>query len=368
MLIIILLLVGGLVALTIGAELLVRGASRLAALARISPLVIGLTVVAFGTSAPELTVSTISAFKGESEIALGNVVGSNIFNVLFILGISALIVPLSVQTQLLRFDVPLLIGVSIFTWILGFDGRIGTIDGAILVAGLTAYTIWSIRASRRESAAAQAEFAREYNSGATGAAREPTHSLSVSLLLTAAGLGLLVAGSNWFVEGAIEVATLLGMSDLVIGLTIVAGGTSLPEVFTSIVAAIKGERDIAVGNVIGSNLFNLLCVLGMSGFASGIMGYGGISIPDSALRFDLIVMTAAAIACLPIFFTGHVISRWEGGLLLAYQIIYTTLLVVAETAQPTLNTLEYAVLVFAVPLTVVILIVDVYRQMRRRPE
>ena len=337
----------------------------MAALARISPLVIGLTVVAFGTSAPELTVSTISAFEGNSEIALGNVVGSNILNILLILGISALIVPLTVQTQLLRFDVPLLIGVSIFTWVVGFDGRIGTFDGALLVAGLVFYVIWSIRASRKESAAVQAEYEEEYGAEAVGASNGGWRSLATSLALTIAGLALLVLGSDWFVEGAIEVATLLGMSDLVIGLTIVAAGTSLPEVFTSVVAAIKGERDIAVGNVIGSNLFNLLCVLGISGLTSDLMGFGGISVPDKALRFDLIVMTAAAIACLPIFFTGHVISRWEGGLFLAYEVIYTTWLIVAETHHPSLGSFQYAVLVFALPLTVMVLLVDVYRHARR---
>lgn len=362
MFMIVVLLVGGLIALTVGAELLVRGAARLAALARISPLVIGLTVVAFGTSAPELTVSTIAAFEGKSEIAFGNVVGSNIFNVLFILGISALIVPLTVRSQLLRFDVPLVIGISILTWFLGMDGKIGLLDGAILASGLVAYTVWSIRASRKESAAIQAEFAEEFGEAADPSLGTGTKGVMVSLALTAVGLGLLVLGSHWFVDGAIRVAKLVGMSDLVIGLTIVAAGTSLPEVFTSVVAAIKGERDIAVGNVIGSNIFNLLSVLGLSGIASSLAGFGGIAVPESALRFDVIVMIGAVAICMPIFWTRHMISRWEGGLFLAYQVIYTTWLIMSEQGNPSLDSLQSLVLFAILPVTLLILGIDAIRQ------
>lgn len=356
-----LLLVGGLVALTVGAEFLVRGASRLAALARVSSLVIGLTVVAFGTSAPELVVSVKTAFAGNSEIALGNVVGSNIFNVLFILGVSALIVPLTVQTQLLRFDVPLLIGVSILTGIVGFDGRIGAIDGVILFSGLIAYTVWSIHSSRKESAAVQAEFDQEYSAQAMDGNDGPLRRVVLPIVITVLGLLLLGFGADWFVRGAIKVAELLGMSDRVIGLTIVAVGTSMPEVFTSVVAAIKGERDIAVGNVIGSNIFNILCVLGVSSIVSSVMGFGGIEVTEKALRFDLVVMTFVAVACLPIFFTGHVISRWEGALFLAYEVIYMWWMVVVEIKHPSLNSLKWAVLAFALPLTVLILLGDVVR-------
>ena len=362
------LLVGGLTALTVGAELLVRGAARLAALARISPLVIGLTVVAFGTSAPELTVSTIAAFEGKSEIAFGNVVGSNIFNVWFILGISAMIVPLTVRSQLLRFDVPLVIGISILTWFLGMDGKIGLIDGLILASGLIAYTVWSIRASRRESAAIQAEFAEEYGAAADPALGTGSKGVMISLALTAAGLALLVLGSGWFVDGAIQVAKILGMSDLVIGLTIVAVGTSLPEVFTSVVAAIKGERDIAVGNVVGSNLFNLLSVLGLSGIASSLAGFGGIVVPESALRFDVIVMIGAITICMPIFWTRHIISRWEGALLLSCQVIYTTWLIMAEQSHPSLATLQKLVLFGILPVTLLILAADSLRQYLRGSE
>ena len=368
MFMIVMLLLGGLTALTVGAELLVRGAARLAALARISALVIGLTVVAFGTSAPELTVSTIAAFEGKSEIAFGNVVGSNIFNVFFILGISALIVLLTVRSQLLRFDVPLVIGISILTWFLGMDGKIGLIDGLILASGLIAYIVWSIRASRRESAAIQAEFAEEYGAAADPALGTGSKGVMISLALTAAGLALLVVGSGWFVDGAIQVAKILGMSDLVIGLTIVAAGTSLPEVFTSVVAAIKGERDIAVGNVIGSNIFNLLSVLGLSGVVSSLAGFGGIIVPESALRFDVIVMIGAVALCMPIFWTRHMISRWEGALFLSYQVIYTTWLIMAEQGHPSLATLQKLVLFGILPVTLLILASDSIRQYLRGSE
>lgn len=357
-----LMLVGGLVVLTVGAEFLVRGASRLAALARVSPLVIGLTVVAYGTSMPEMTVSSLSAWQGNADIALGNVVGSNIFNVLFILGISALIIPLTVHVQLLRFDVPLMVGVSILTWCVAFDGTISLIDGLLFLLGIFAYTGWSIHASRKENLANQAEFETEYGAPAKN------HKLRQALLSTAlvvVGLVCLVVGSKWFVDGAIAVARMLEVDERIIGLTLVAAGTSLPEVATSIVAAIKGERDIAVGNVIGSNLFNMLGVLGMAGVLGTLAGGDGITVTENYLRFDIPVMIAIAVACLPIFFAGHTIYRWNGGLLLFYYVVYTTLLVMEQRGSPNLSTFTNAVVVFLLPLTVVVLAIDVWRHLKR---
>ena len=359
-----LLLAGGLIVLTIGAELLVRGASKLAAIARISPLVIGLTVVAYGTSAPEMTVSAITAVQGKTDIALGNVVGSNIFNVLFILGVSALIIPLSVNVQLLRFDVPLMIGVSCLAWVLAIDGRISLLDGSFLFAGLIAYTVWSIYASRRESGLVQQEFAAEFGPPEPPASGFRSRQLLASAGVVLAGLALLVLGSKWFVDGASELARLAGLSELVIGLTIVAAGTSLPEVATSVVAAIKGERDIAVGNVIGSNLFNLMGVLGVSGILSGLSGSEGLSVSENALRFDIPVMIAAAIGCLPIFLTGRTIHRWEGAVLLGYDVVYTAWLIFAAYGHPGLVTLKNAVIIFVIPLTVLLLLADLARHLR----
>ena len=357
-----LLIIGGLVVLTVGAELLVRGASRLAALARVSPLVIGLTVVAYGTSTPELTVSALSAWRGEADIALGNVVGSNIFNVLFILGLSATIIPLTVNVQLLRFDVPLMIAASIMTWVVAFDGTIGLEDGILFLMGIAAYTGWSIHASRRENIASQAEFAAEYGAAPAGN-KGLQAAISVGLVLV--GLVLLVLGSKWFVDGSITVARLIGIDERVIGLTLVAAGTSMPELATSVVAAIKGERDIAVGNIVGSNIFNILAVLGAAGVLGTIAGDDGILVKETYLRFDIPVMIGVAIACLPVFFAGRTISRWNGVLFLAYYVIYTTWLVLAELRNPNLATLTWAVLVFIMPLTIVVLLIDVVASLRK---
>jgi cation:H+ antiporter len=314
-----LLLAIGLAILTAGAEVLVRGAVGLATAMKVSPLVIGLTVVAFGTSAPELVVSLRSAFTGQPEIALGNVVGSNVFNVLVILGLSALIVPLRVDQQLVRLDVPLMIAASIAVYLMSLDGGIGRLDGALLTAGLVAYTTWSIRKSRQENnPAVLAEYEQEFAPPAAGGL-----SLLVQLGLVAAGLGMMILGSGLFVDSAVSIARGWGFSELVIGLTLVAAGTSLPEVATSLVAAFKGERDIAVGNVVGSNLFNLMCVLGVTGLAAP----GGIPVDAEAIQQDIPVMVLVALACLPVFLIGHAIERWEGLVLLAFYVLYTAALI-----------------------------------------
>jgi cation:H+ antiporter len=332
---------GGLAFLIIGAESLVRGASRLAAAVGISPLVLGLTVVAYGTSAPELAVSVQSSLSGRAAIALGNVVGSNIFNVLFILGISALIMPLAVSHQLVRLDVPLMVGVSVLTLILAVDGRFGRFDGVLLFSGLVIYTIFSIRQSRRESTHQQA--------GQSAGFVVVTSCLFAVLI----GLVLLVLGSRWLVTGAVAIAKLFGLSELAIGLTVVAAGTSLPEVATSIIASIRGERDIAVGNVVGSNIFNILAVLGLS----SIVAPNGVSVSSSALHFDIPVMIAVAFACLPIFFTGHVIARWEGLLFFGYYLAYTLYLILATIQHGTLPVFSHIMMVFVLPLTAVTLLV-----------
>jgi cation:H+ antiporter len=340
---VILFLLLGLALLVVGAEALVRGASRLASALGISPLVIGLTVVAFGTSSPELAVSVQSAWAGSANIALGNVVGSNIFNVLFILGLSALVIPLTVSRQLIRFDVPIMIGVSVLVLLLGLDGRIGRIEGIILFAGIVAYTAFLIRQSRKETKRARDEFSEEY------AVKEAQGAGQVvkNIALTLGGLGLLVLGSDWLVESAVKIAQVLGVSDLVIGLTVVAAGTSMPELVTSVVAAKRGERDIAVGNIVGSNIFNILCVLGFSAMVSP----GGIPVEAAALRFDIPVMIAVAVSCFPIFFSGMVISRGEGLLFTFYYVAYTAYLVLSALQHPALGHFSAFMLYGALPLT-----------------
>lgn len=354
------LIVIGLAGLVLGGELLVRSASRLAAVVGISPLVIGLTVVAFGTSAPELAVSVKACLAGETDIAVGNVVGSNIFNVLLILGISALIAPLIVSSQLIRIDVPLMIGASVLALLLGVDGTIGRIDGLVLFTGLVCYTVWTVLKSHKESAAVKDEFGQEYAARAKLSGKQ----ILLQILVIIGGLVVLGFGAQWVVSGTVSIGRLFGMSELLIGLTIVAAGTSLPEVATSVLASIRGERDIAVGNVVGSNIFNLTCVLGLS----AAIVPNGVEVSDSAIRLDIPVMIAVAVACLPIFLTGHLIARWEGGLFFGYYLGYTTYLVLAATIPAVSRTFGFVMLVFVVPLTVITLVVGVVRSWHSRSE
>ena len=335
-----------------GAELLVRGASRLAIAAGISPLVVGLTVVAFGTSSPELAVTVGSAYAGQAAVALGNVVGSNIFNVLFILGVSALIAPLVVAQQLVRLDVPLMIVASVAVLLLGLDGRIDRIDGALLFLGVVAYTVFLVRLSRRETAAIEAEYEEAFGDDPEAG---PRPLVDIALLL--AGLGLLVVGSQWLVDAAVTTATTLGVSELVIGLTIVAVGTSLPEVATSVLATVRGERDIAVGNVVGSCIFNLLAVLGLG----SVVAPDGVPVPQGALTFDVPVMVAVAIAALPVFFTGYLIARWEAAVFLGYYVAYAGYLVLDATDHALAGQLGTAMAFFVLPLTALTLAVAVVR-------
>ncbi|MBK9387549.1 MAG: calcium/sodium antiporter [Planctomycetes bacterium] len=310
-------LLAGFALLTVGGDALVRGSSSIAARFGISPLVVGLTLVALGTSAPEIATSVAAALSGRGDIALGNVVGSNLFNILFILGGTALITPLAVQQKLIVIDVPLMAAVSLVAWFLAQDGTIDRAEGLFLCAGLVAYLILCVATAKREPRAVQQQYAAEY---AAPVARQPP--LARELLLIAAGLAVLVLGSRWLVDGASALAAALGASELVIGLTIVAAGTSLPEVATSVIAALKGERDIAVGNVIGSNLFNLLGVLGIA----SVVAPSGVPVAPAALHFDLPVMVFSAIVCVPICYIGSRVSRGEGALLLGMYVAYLAVL------------------------------------------
>lgn len=353
--------IGG-VGLIIGAELLVRGASRLAAAVGITPLVIGLTVVSLGTSAPEIAISIDASLRGHADMALGNVVGSNIFNVLLILGVSALIGPLIVAQRLLWWDVPLMIGFAILMLLLGLDGTIGRLDGMGLSICLVAYVWWAIQLNRREDREIQDEYAEAYSPAQRGSARHVT----IQLALIIGGLAVLVLSADWFVQGAAIIAQALGISDLVVSLTIVAAGTSLPEVAVSVLASYRRERDIAVGNVVGSSIFNILAVLGLSAVAIP----SGITVPSAALHFDVPVMIAAFVACLPICFTGHLISRWEGGLFVGYYAAYTMYLILDASAHDALPVFSQIMLIFVIPLTIVTLLIGVARscrQSQRRP-
>lgn len=347
----------GLLLLIGGAEILVRGASRLAMAVGISPLVVGLTVVAFGTSSPELMVSIQTALSGQPALMVGNVVGSNIFNVLLILGLSALITPLAVAQQLIRWDVPLMIGLSFIILFFVQDYKLSRVECVLLATALLAYVVFTVIESRRESKAVRAEYEEAFGVPETAARTWP-----VDLLLVAAGLGGLALGSRWLVDSAVSFAAALGVSELVIGLTIVAAGTSLPEVATSVVASIKGERDIAVGNVVGSNIFNILAVLGIG----GLFTVNGVAVSERAVAVDIPVMVAVAAICLPLFFTGSRLSRWEGGLLLGYYIAYTAYLVLAATQNVRLSVFADAMLFVVIPATLLVVGVTVVRSLRQR--
>jgi cation:H+ antiporter len=342
----------GLATLVAGAESLVRGASKFALSLGVSPLVVGLTVVAFGTSAPEMAVSVGASLGGKPDLAVGNVVGSNIANILLILGISAVVAPLLVAEQIIRQEIPVMIGASVLMVVMALDGNISRIEAAALLLLVVAYTFFLIRQSRRASAATAGEYAAEMPADA----RWDRH-WSVQLLLIAAGLAALVLGAHWLVESAVAFARVFGVSDLVIGLTVVAVGTSMPEIATSLVAALRGQRDIAVGNVIGSNVFNILAVLGVTGLVSS----GGIPISEAARNFDLWVMLAVAFACLPIMLTGREIARWEGVVFLGYYAAYTAWLILAAQRHAALGGFSSIMLGYVMPLTVITLIVSVMR-------
>jgi cation:H+ antiporter len=354
----VLLFVAGIVLLIWGADLLVRGAAHLAAMAGISPLVIGLTVVAMGTSAPELAVSLRAALAGQAELTLGNVIGSNIANVLLILGLAAAAAPLLVAARVLQREVPTMIGVSLLLWLLAADGVIGKFDGLVLVGLLVVFLMVTVMLERRSA-----------GDGMPGPVSASEHSRGGALRNLGLLIGvliLLVAGAQWLVDGAVAFARTLGVSELIIGLTVVAVGTSLPEIATSVLASLRGEREIAVGNVVGSNILNILGVLGLT----AVLAPQPVPVPPSALAFDIPVLVATAVACLPIFFNGRMIARWEGALFLAYYIAYTSYLVLAVSGSAALPTFSIAMLFFAIPLTLVTLAVVTLRglqQSRRAP-
>ena len=350
--------VAGLIILVLGAEILIRGASRLAAAVGVTPLVIGLTVVAFGTSSPELAVNLQAAAIGDTSIGLGNILGSSIFNILVILGITAIISPLKVAQQLVRLDIPVMIGVSILAYLVSLDGRISRLEGFFLAIGLVVYILFLLKKCPDECQAVKDEYAQEFGTGPLKGARAWLNNIG----LVVAGLVMLTLGSQWLVNGAEYLAQALGLSQLIIGITIVALGTSLPEVATSVIAALRGERDIAAGNAIGSNIFNILSVLGLTSLVSP----KGIFVPMPALTFDFPVMIAVAVAAMPIFFTGNVISRWEGWLLLGYYVTYALYLILDASQHDALPIFSNVMIAFVLPITILTLLIFVVREARAR--
>lgn len=343
----------GVILLVGGGELLVRGASSLAVRAGMSSLVVGLTVVAAATSAPELAVTTGAVLDGETALAIGNVVGSNIANVLLILGISALAAPLVVRRVLVRMDVPVLVGLSLLTLLLALDGEIGRGDGIVLLGLLVVHAVLAVVVSRRDPDVQEGQSAP---SGGPG--------VLVSVALVAVGVALLVLGARVLVTGAVSIATGLGVSGLVVGLTVVAVGTSLPELATSVIATIRGERDLAVGNIVGSCIFNLGMVLGLP----ALLAPGGLAVPAAAVALDLPLMIAAAVALAPVVFTGYRVGRREGGLFLLLYAAYVGYVVLDATSHDALQGFTTMMVLFVLPLVALALFGAVAYDLGRRKE
>ena len=344
--------IGGLIALIAGAELLIRGSAKAALFFGMSPLVVGLTIVAMGTSAPELAVSIHSGMEGKAGIALGNVIGSNIINILLILGVSAIITPLRVDQRLVQIEVPIMIAASFIVFFMAMNGNISRTEGVLLFSGIIFYILYTFRKSSREKAKVIEEYESEF-----GSRKDITKkSLFFSMIFIVVGFVLLIKGSEYLVDGAVFIARYFDVSEFIISILIIAMGTSLPEAATSIVAGIKGENDIAVGNAIGSNIFNLLSVLG----AASIFAPGGIDVDPEALYFDIPVMIAVAIACLPIFI-AQPITRARGSLFFGYFVAYVIFLIFSTINHPYLITYKQIMLLFVIPLTVVTLIYMMYK-------
>ncbi|MEM6980331.1 MAG: calcium/sodium antiporter [Planctomycetota bacterium] len=323
-------LIAGAALLLIGGEGVVRGASRLAMLAKLSPLFIGLTVVSLGTSAPEMAVSVSTAMKGQADITIGNVVGSNLFNMLMIVGVSAACLPLPVEKQITRFDVPVMLGATVLMWVLGLSGSLSRIDSVIFLTCLLVYFIVSFRLGKQKGSSAVDDELRDLTNSIS---QESTtlgliRGLIINMLILIAGIAALILGCEWFVAASVYFARIFGLSEVVIGLTIVSAGTSLPELVTSVAATLKGQRGIAIGNAVGSTTLNVLAVLGVTALAAP----SGVAFDQSVLWVDAPIMIAVAAFSWLLFRTGHVIKRWEGGLLVLVYIGYIVYLLKRNNA------------------------------------
>lgn len=343
-------LLSGLFLLIVGAELMVRAAVRLAARLHLRPLIIGLTIVALGSSAPQMAVSLQAVQAHTPDIAVSSVIGSSIFNILVTLGLSALIIPLRVSRQLVRLDIPLMIGASLLVFVLAWNEELGRFDGILLLGALALYLGLLLRQSRHST--------RPHSDQP----HDPQAPWFTSLLMIVGGLGMLVFAGHLLLGAAVVVATDLGFSERVIGLTVVAVGTSLPELATSLIAALRGQRDIAVGNVIGANLFNLLGVLGLT----ALIAPTPLSVSPNALDFDLPVMLGVAALCLPVFYSGYRVTRAEGLLLLGLYLAYGLHVVSFTTGMPLAGKLERLMLFYVLPTLLAFLFFTSVRAWRRQ--
>lgn len=335
-----------------GADLLVRAAVRLASRWRVRPLIIGLSMVAFGSSAAQLVISLQATFSGAQDIAVSSVFGSNIFNLLVTLGLTAVLTPLRVSRTLVRLDIPLMIGAGLLVWLLSLNQQLGRLEGLALLFGLALYLFLIRRQARRQQRPLPV-------------AGQPASRAWPQLLVLLAGLGLLIAGGHLLLDAAVDIAEGYGLSDRIIGLTIVAVGTSMPELATSVIAALRGQRDLAVGNVVGSCLFNLLGVLGLTAVIAPLP----LTISPNALAFDLPVMVAVAALCLPLFLAGWRITRAEGIALLGLYLAYGLHVVAFSTGLGLATRLERLMLLYGLPLLAALLLASfvlAWRKQRRK--
>jgi cation:H+ antiporter len=305
-----LLIVAGLAGLLAGADLLVRGGSALASYLGVRPIVIGLTVVSLGTSLPELAIGIDAVREGSPGLAVGNIVGTNLVNILFILGLSALLLPIAFERRTLRFDLPAMTAASLALWLLALDGSLTRVDGAILCAGGVTYTAGIVWTSRREPAPVTADYERTTARGG--------RALPLQMLIMLAGIGLVLLGAELLVDGAVEVARSLEVSEATIGLTVIAIGTSAPELVTTITSTLRGDRDIAVGNLLGSTVYNIALILGITVLAAP----GGFDVPEEVIAADLLVLAVVALITVPVLLSGHRVSRVEGGAFVAAYVGY----------------------------------------------
>ena len=321
----------GLAGLIVGAEFFLRAVDRFGLKWGVSPMVMGLTVVAFATGAPELAISLKAAMNDSADLVLGNIIGSNIANILLILGITGFITPLQIKLRIVRIDVPIVIAMSIVLYLLALDGVLSLTDGIVLLLGLLTYSVFTFLQIRKNKVDISELYGHEEVELATGTL---FYVKNIGLLL--AGLALIALGANWMVSSAVTIAQLLGMSELVVGLTIVSIGTSLPEIATSMTAARKGNADIAVANVLGSNLYNIMLTLGLT----IVVAPGVLEVSRNALMLDMPFMIAVAVGCIPIFLTGFDLDRKDASLFLFYYAAYLIYLILEATGSEYLGWIE----------------------------
>lgn len=351
-----LIFAAGLILTLGGAEMFVRSAVGLATMTGRSRLLIGLTLVAFGTSAPELAIGVIGALRDQADIGLGNFVGSNIFNILFVLGLAALLRPITIDQKVVRREIPILLGLSALFLVLAANGRIGLIEAILFLTLLIGYLVYMARTITPPTEPTTADATKAPDHGHSG------YHLVKDLVISLLSVGVLALGSHWMVDGAVAIAAGFGVSELIIGLTIMAIGTSLPEIATTLVAVRRREPDLAIGNVLGSCVFNIMAVPAVMAIVAG----EPLAVAPEAIKVDLPIMLATVVACLPIFISDHRMSRAEGILFLIYYAAYGVTLYYRSTPGFPYSGHGRAMILLLTPIIFVTLVIVLYRALRPR--